>query len=76
MRSADWKDEMAVVAASAQKLVRAGRAAGLSNEAATLAALIGLVSSMRCDGLNEERLIAKAKRAVPRERFALIARPN
>ena len=63
--TAEWKDEMNVVAASIQRLIGAGRAAGLTNEAASLAAMIGLISSIRVDGLDEDTIIKEARKAAP-----------
>lgn len=42
----------------------------LTKDAATLAALIGVISAIRVDGLNEEALLKLARSSVPRDRFA------
>lgn len=62
----DTKNEMNLVAASVQRLIAAGRRAGLSHDAAVLAVLIGAISVIRVDDLNEESLLREARRSVPK----------
>lgn len=61
----DLADRMNVVGSEVQRTIRAGRKAGLTSDAAVLAALIGVLSVIRVDGLNEEAILRDAKRAVP-----------
>lgn len=63
MVTREWSDEMNVTASAVNQLVKASP---LPNEAAVLAVLIGVVSIMRVDGLDEERLLREARHTVPR----------
>ncbi len=63
-----FADLCSVVAAQTQGVMKAGRVSGLSNEAACLAALIGVLSVIRVDGLNEEQVLKTARAAVPKGR--------
>lgn len=56
---------MNVTAAEVQSSIRAGHRAGLSRDAAALAAMIAVLSAIRVDGLNEAALLKEAQRAVP-----------
>lgn len=58
-------DHMNVVSAATMVTIEAGRKSGLSKDAAVLAALIGVLSYIRVDGLNEEAILQEARRAVP-----------
>lgn len=60
-----WASTMNVVGAGVQAEIRAGREAGLSKEAACLAALIGVLSIVRVEGLDEGVLLKDACKAVP-----------
>jgi hypothetical protein len=62
-----WRDEMNVVAAETQRLIRAARKTGLSNDATCLAVLIGVLSVIRVDGLREDQLWREAQTSVPRK---------
>ena len=57
-----FADKMNVVAASAVQCFKAGVTSGLSRDAAALGLLIAAFSIMRVDGLNEDRILAEAKR--------------
>lgn len=61
-QKADLKN---VVAAEVQKSIKAGRQAGLTAEEAVTAAMIGVVSVIRVDCLNEEGIIKEVRRIVP-----------
>ncbi|HET9258269.1 MAG TPA: hypothetical protein VFO16_24150 [Pseudonocardiaceae bacterium] len=58
-------DLMNVVAAGIHSEMRAGLAAGLSRDDVALAGLIAVFSVIRVDNLDEHRLLALARRAVP-----------
>ena len=58
-------DEMNFVAAATTKLIGAGRRGGLSAEDAVTAAMIGVFSVIRVDGLNEQAILAKVRQAAP-----------
>lgn len=66
MNKQDLSNHMNVVSAASIGTIEAGRKAGLSKDAAILAALIGVLSYIRVDGLNEEAILQEARRAVPR----------
>jgi hypothetical protein len=78
LTTGEFKNEMSLVAASVQKLIAAGRAAGLSNEAATLAVLIGAISAIRVDNLDEDTLLKDARRSVPQrqKREGIVVAPG
>jgi hypothetical protein len=63
---ADFTNEMNLTAVSVHKLIAAGRRAGLSHEAAVVAVLVGVLSDIRVDELNEDALLNEARRAVPK----------
>lgn len=42
----------------------------LSKDAAALAAMIGVLSYIRVEGLNEQAILKEAQRSVPLDRFA------
>jgi hypothetical protein len=67
--TAAFADTMNVVSADVQRSVRAGRKAGLTQYATALAGLIGVISMIRVDGLDEDSLFKEARRAVPRDRW-------
>lgn len=70
-RTAAWELEMTHVTANVQKAITAGRHAGLSAEAATLAAFIAALTATRLEGLPEEHLIREAQKAVPQSMASL-----
>ena len=55
--------EMQVVAAEVCRTIKAGQRAGLTNDAAVLAALIGVISVIRVDMMNEESIFREARHA-------------
>ena len=61
----EWADLMNVVSAQVVSCVTAGVKAGLTKEAAALAAVIGCLSVIRVDGLNEANILQMAKANVP-----------
>lgn len=58
-------DNMNVVASEVQSTIEASRVAGLSKDAACLAALIGVLSYIRVEGLHEHALLSEAMKATP-----------
>jgi hypothetical protein len=65
MTTAEWEVAMMVASSAVIKLVSVSRQEGLSRDAAVLGVLIGALSVIRIDGLQEEVLWAEARRAVP-----------
>lgn len=66
-----WELEAVKVSNVVSQAITAGRHAGMSAEAAALAALVGALSTIRLEGLPEEHLIKEAQRAVPRSMATL-----
>ena len=64
----NFADEMNVIGSSVQRTILAGRKVGLTKEASCLAALIGVISCIRVDGLNEQSILQEALRAVPHKK--------
>jgi hypothetical protein len=60
-----FRSKAQTVADSTTKLVSAGIRDGLSHEAACLAALIGVMSVIRVEELNEEKLMREVRKACP-----------
>jgi hypothetical protein len=58
-----WTDEMQSLAAVVQSSIRMGVMAGLTQEAAGMAAMIGVINHLRVEGVDEDRVIREAKRA-------------
>lgn len=61
-----WHSEMNSLAATVQRAMRVALKAGLSTQAVSLAAQIGVLSFMRVDGVPEDLVIQEAKKATPR----------
>lgn len=60
-----WEIEAVQVSNNVTQAITAGRHAGMSAEAATLAAIIGVLSVIRLERLPEDYLIKEAQKATP-----------
>ena len=59
-------DEMQFLASATQRLIKTGRRSGLTDEQAVTAALIGAISVIRVDKLDEQRILQQVLANVPR----------
>jgi hypothetical protein len=66
MEQGKLKDEMNFVASVVTRAISGGRSAGLSHELSVRAALVGVLSEIRVEGLDEDKIFRDARREAPR----------
>lgn len=61
-----WENEMQGVSSQVVRAILQGvRGGGVTKEAACIAAIIGALSIVKLDGLNEEKILKEAQKACP-----------